>query len=269
MMLKLFILFNVFAVVYSQTPPACTTCPPNGIWSDWVAGSCSVTCGMFGTMTQTRTCISEPLGCPCDGASTTRNYPCPVSPLCLGTATQQCNLPYKKWGNPATRKNECGNVTAQSDDYVTPSCTMNGPACNFCSLTNPSVTIVNEPDSEVGTASFASDVITTDASGCSVRTFTCTALEGWGAIINVNHESGTLLAVQSSCNTCEGAACDGCSNTVSFSVTCNNNTAWPFELGGTFETLTQIGCQALTCENMCATCGTCDACGACEACGTC
>ncbi|CAJ0914151.1 unnamed protein product, partial [Mesorhabditis belari] len=124
-MLRFLAFFSINAlVIHSQTLPACTSCPPNGIWSDWSdSGSCSATCGLFGTVTQTRTCTSASAGCPCDAANTSRTIACPVSPLCLGTIDQQCMSPYTKWANNDLKKSVCGNVTS-SDDYVPPTCTM-------------------------------------------------------------------------------------------------------------------------------------------------
>ncbi|CAJ0962211.1 unnamed protein product, partial [Mesorhabditis belari] len=66
MALKRILIFLMPAiVVYAQ--PACTSCPPNGIWSQWADTSqCTATCGLWGTKNQARSCTSAPLGCPCD-----------------------------------------------------------------------------------------------------------------------------------------------------------------------------------------------------------
>uniref|UniRef100_A0A914DNE8 Uncharacterized protein n=1 Tax=Acrobeloides nanus TaxID=290746 RepID=A0A914DNE8_9BILA len=45
-----------------------TACAPGGTWSDWFTSACNDTCGMCGSMIQTRTCTSAP-ACPCNGST--------------------------------------------------------------------------------------------------------------------------------------------------------------------------------------------------------
>ncbi|KAI1712198.1 thrombospondin type 1 domain-containing protein [Ditylenchus destructor] len=74
--------------------PATTkkACPPGGEWGDWCAPStCTDSCGLCGTSTQTRECKSEAYGCPCEGPST-QTSSCNSTPCayprnsCCGTA---------------------------------------------------------------------------------------------------------------------------------------------------------------------------------------
>uniref|UniRef100_A0A914CC55 Uncharacterized protein n=1 Tax=Acrobeloides nanus TaxID=290746 RepID=A0A914CC55_9BILA len=63
-----------------DTPVLLTTssCPSGGTWSEWSSGSCNDTCGMCGTLTRTRTCISTSSGCPCSGSTTDNSQNCPA-----------------------------------------------------------------------------------------------------------------------------------------------------------------------------------------------
>ncbi|KAE9554471.1 hypothetical protein FO519_002345 [Halicephalobus sp. NKZ332] len=51
-------------------PQTCNCCPPQGIWGSWLDASCTDTCGGYGNGTRVRTCLSDPIGCPCTGSST-------------------------------------------------------------------------------------------------------------------------------------------------------------------------------------------------------
>ncbi|CAJ0923625.1 unnamed protein product, partial [Mesorhabditis belari] len=62
----------------------------NGLWNDWSDWSiCSATCGLCGTQIRTRTCASQPYGCPCTGnAMEVRRCGasgCTGKPCCDGT----------------------------------------------------------------------------------------------------------------------------------------------------------------------------------------
>ncbi|KAE9546740.1 hypothetical protein FO519_010048 [Halicephalobus sp. NKZ332] len=48
-----------------------------GLWESWSPwSSCPTSCGGCSTATRTRTCASEPYGCPCDDAPTSETLPC-------------------------------------------------------------------------------------------------------------------------------------------------------------------------------------------------
>ncbi|CAJ0574871.1 unnamed protein product, partial [Mesorhabditis spiculigera] len=60
----------------------CAVCPTGGAWTDWEeVGECSGFCGYMGRQNETRNCVSERYGCPCDGPSS-RLIPCNRT-LCL------------------------------------------------------------------------------------------------------------------------------------------------------------------------------------------
>ncbi|KAE9548208.1 hypothetical protein FO519_008577, partial [Halicephalobus sp. NKZ332] len=80
------------------TPTSC--CPAAGLWELWGPWSnCSTSCGGCSTATRTRTCASEPYGCPCDDAPTSETLPCnrqacTSSPqCCVGTVNNSALIP--------------------------------------------------------------------------------------------------------------------------------------------------------------------------------
>uniref|UniRef100_A0A914DSX6 Uncharacterized protein n=1 Tax=Acrobeloides nanus TaxID=290746 RepID=A0A914DSX6_9BILA len=70
------------------------TCPPGGTWSAWSTGTCNDTCGMCGSLTQTRTCLSEADGCPCTGATSEITGTC-GAPVCIFPRPDCCS-PYTR-----------------------------------------------------------------------------------------------------------------------------------------------------------------------------
>ncbi|KAE9546791.1 hypothetical protein FO519_009996, partial [Halicephalobus sp. NKZ332] len=60
-------------------PQTCSCCPEQGIWSSWSSPNCNDTCGGYGSSVMSRTCLSEPSGCPCTG-NQTMTAPCNFGP---------------------------------------------------------------------------------------------------------------------------------------------------------------------------------------------
>ncbi|CAJ0568057.1 unnamed protein product, partial [Mesorhabditis spiculigera] len=74
----------------------CANCPDGGAWTDWEeVGECSGFCGYMGRQNETRNCVSEPWGCPCDGPSS-RLIPCNRT-ICL-FPLHECAAGYKVGG---------------------------------------------------------------------------------------------------------------------------------------------------------------------------
>ncbi|CAD6198829.1 unnamed protein product [Caenorhabditis auriculariae] len=89
-----------------------TTCASKGIWSEWrSSGSCSATCGSCGTVSRTRTCLSDPNGCPCTG-ETSSTVPCGAAPCAAG---QTCCDGFVPAPNPASGVLECVSLTPIPD----------------------------------------------------------------------------------------------------------------------------------------------------------
>ncbi|KAE9549612.1 hypothetical protein FO519_007171 [Halicephalobus sp. NKZ332] len=73
---------DILCMVSSSVPAApqtCTCCPELGIWSSWSSSNCNDTCGGYGSVFMSRTCLSEPSGCPCTG-NQTMTAPCNLAP---------------------------------------------------------------------------------------------------------------------------------------------------------------------------------------------
>uniref|UniRef100_A0A914DR85 Uncharacterized protein n=1 Tax=Acrobeloides nanus TaxID=290746 RepID=A0A914DR85_9BILA len=77
-----------------ETTTASVTCPPGGTWSAWNSGTCNDTCGMWGTLAQTRTCLSAANGCPCTGASSQPSSYC--GPLVCKFPRSMCRAGYTR-----------------------------------------------------------------------------------------------------------------------------------------------------------------------------
>ncbi|KAE9553429.1 hypothetical protein FO519_003342 [Halicephalobus sp. NKZ332] len=75
-------------------PQTCSCCPEEGIWGSWMDFNCTDTCGGYGTGVRTRTCASEPIGCPCTGESTMTGQ-CKLGP---------CTYPRVSCADPLTAK---------------------------------------------------------------------------------------------------------------------------------------------------------------------
>ncbi|CAJ0951736.1 unnamed protein product, partial [Mesorhabditis belari] len=222
-----FVIANVLSVL--ADPPLCTGCPTEGIWAPWVdVDVCTANCGLSGTISQTRVCTTEALGCPCSG-NTARVSICPVT-VCPGTKDAQCTAPYAKYVNYANKRNECGNATS-ADDNAAPTCTLN--PCSLCLNT-----VVNLPIDTTGTlgnTAFASDTLSTDGNGCSVRTLTCTSTKtvlGLPQAANIKVNGGITAATGTP--------------TASLVMTCSSTgLGWQYSgpLGITTD-VAQIGCDA-------------------------
>lgn len=114
----------------------CPVCPANGIWSDWTeTAPCPSTCGGCNETTYTRTCLSDEMGCKCNGD--------PQKSMTCGT--QACNWPRVNAtapncckGTPTTIKNwvHCAPLP---DNYTLPCCPDNGywtPWTDFAKVAN-------------------------------------------------------------------------------------------------------------------------------------
>ncbi|CAJ0569767.1 unnamed protein product, partial [Mesorhabditis spiculigera] len=103
-----------------QVCPA-SACPAGGAWTAWkIISSCTATCGMNGLRVETRECVSEQFGCPCNGA-VSRIAACP-DPMCtFPNAT--CADGFAKKLNTTSKGYTCQAVNATTDDVPNPSFT--------------------------------------------------------------------------------------------------------------------------------------------------
>ncbi|GMR38815.1 hypothetical protein PMAYCL1PPCAC_09010, partial [Pristionchus mayeri] len=87
----------------ATTKPATTTaptCPPDGVWSEWVTtGTCPTTCGAYSTLPRKRTCTTLCGNCPCKCVSEDVG-PCGLA-LC-SFPNKTCKAPYVKSINGTT-----------------------------------------------------------------------------------------------------------------------------------------------------------------------
>uniref|UniRef100_A0A1I7TNW5 GON domain-containing protein n=1 Tax=Caenorhabditis tropicalis TaxID=1561998 RepID=A0A1I7TNW5_9PELO len=98
----------------------CPACPPNGIWSEWVADTpCLTSCGGCSKISYSRTCLSTQMdNCPCVGQTTTT----------MTCGTQACNWPRTN----ASNINCCNNaatVTVRNWVHCAPVIESNSFAC--------------------------------------------------------------------------------------------------------------------------------------------
>ncbi|CAJ0569765.1 unnamed protein product, partial [Mesorhabditis spiculigera] len=95
----------VSLIGYVNTIQVCpdTACPYAGAWGDWtIVSTCTATCGMNGLRVETRECVSEKFGCPCNGA-VSRIVACPdsmcpsPSPTCADGFAKKLNVTSKAY----------------------------------------------------------------------------------------------------------------------------------------------------------------------------
>ncbi|CAJ0925307.1 unnamed protein product, partial [Mesorhabditis belari] len=140
-------------------------CPSGGVWSAWAnKGSCSATCGLCGTVNQTRTCRSAPYGCPCVGA-TTRALKCPAKPCGTGAACCNSLSVVKNLGTNAT---QCG-LQLPADPLLSPAPACWISKCSQCTMNNPPLEI----STQEGSSPFTVDALRNDPDGCVVRVLVC------------------------------------------------------------------------------------------------
>uniref|UniRef100_A0A914EFH6 Uncharacterized protein n=1 Tax=Acrobeloides nanus TaxID=290746 RepID=A0A914EFH6_9BILA len=115
--------------ITTDAPPgpltcSASACAPGGTWSAWSASACNDTCGMCGSMIQTRTCTSAP-ACPCTGSTqqigaACANLPCkfPRSTCCAGytRATGQFVCQPSTSSKKRDIESEDDNVTYETDE---------------------------------------------------------------------------------------------------------------------------------------------------------
>uniref|UniRef100_A0AC34R0T6 Thrombospondin type 1 domain protein n=1 Tax=Panagrolaimus sp. JU765 TaxID=591449 RepID=A0AC34R0T6_9BILA len=96
------VLNNAFVCVNSSAAVQLTQCCPNeGLWNPWTEWStCKTLCGGCSNITRTRTCASEPYGCPCKAAPTKESLPCNTlaSPAPVTTTIPATTIPAPVWG---------------------------------------------------------------------------------------------------------------------------------------------------------------------------
>ncbi|CAJ0585020.1 unnamed protein product, partial [Mesorhabditis spiculigera] len=95
----------VSLIGYVNTIQVCpdSACPYAGAWGAWtIVSTCTATCGMNGLRVETRECVSEKFGCPCNGA-VSRIVACPdsmcpsPSPTCADGFAKKLNVTSKAY----------------------------------------------------------------------------------------------------------------------------------------------------------------------------
>ncbi|CAJ0935229.1 unnamed protein product, partial [Mesorhabditis belari] len=162
-------------------------CPTGGAWSAWQnSAPCQkfdynftkITCGMFGTVWQTRTCKSTAQGCPCSGPDR-RKISCPKNPCTTG---QKCynNLPIVK--NLNTGAKECGlNVWAAPIMNPLPPCYTTTTTTTTVTTFAPCGSGCSEADLQAlwltdDQPQKLSFTYSTDANGCLTAGYVCQAI---------------------------------------------------------------------------------------------
>ncbi|CAJ0951889.1 unnamed protein product, partial [Mesorhabditis belari] len=192
----------------------------SGIWSAWSnVGTCTKTCGLCGTIKQTRTCLSEAWGCPCN-ALPTQTKDCPITP-CPASAASACCKSYTVLTNTggstnsSTWKQVCG-ITLPDDPTYPNNC-----HCTDCTAAK----ITKVPAGGKYSAFTSAGVTSTPFTSCpNVYKASCMAGDGKQASIELN--GGTLPSVSGT-------------PSVELDLTCaSNGSGW--EYNG--KIITKIGC---------------------------
>uniref|UniRef100_A0AC34QBB5 Uncharacterized protein n=1 Tax=Panagrolaimus sp. JU765 TaxID=591449 RepID=A0AC34QBB5_9BILA len=88
------------------------SCPIGGTWSSWKQiTNCTDSCGACGTVTLSRTCLTESQGCPCIGEPTKKTF-CNITPCRY--PRKSCCQPFK--ARAYHKKIVCGPLPGD-DDY--------------------------------------------------------------------------------------------------------------------------------------------------------